>query len=96
MKIVAAVIILILAIPACIFFYRNALDRSKSNKTSLFGSFNGEYREDNLGKITPAALEGLEEAGRKKKLKEQTKDHPQNKNAICQKDTGICAPSVLQ
>jgi len=74
MKIVAAVIILILAIPACIFFYRNALDRSKSNKTSLFGSFNGEYREDNLGKITPAALEGLEEAEQKKKLKEQTKD----------------------
>lgn len=67
MKIIFAIIILVLAIPTCIFFYRNALERSKSNKTSLFGSFNGEYREDNLGKITPAALEGLEEAERKKK-----------------------------
>ena len=67
-KLIAAIIILVLAIPACVFFYRNALDRSKSNKTSLWGSFNHEYGpEDNLGKMTPSALEGLEEAERKKR-----------------------------
>ena len=74
MKVVIGIILIVVAAAIVYLFYRNALDRSKSNKTSLFGSFNGEYREDNLGKITPAALEGLEEAGRKKKLKEQTKD----------------------
>ena len=66
LKTIVAVIIIVLAIPACVFFYRNALERSKSNKTSLFGSFNAEYREDNLGKMTPSALDGLEEAERRK------------------------------
>ena len=67
MKTIIAIIIVVIAIPACIFFYRNALDRSKSNKTSLWGSFNHEYGpEDNLGKMTPSALEGLEEAERRK------------------------------
>ena len=70
MKVVIGIILIVVAAAIVYLFYRNALDRSKSNKTSLFGSFNGEYREDNLGKITPAALEGLEEAERKKKLKE--------------------------
>ena len=65
MKTIIAIIIVVIAIPVCIFFYRNALDRSKSNKTSLWGSFNHEYGpEDNLGKMTPSALEGLEEAKR--------------------------------
>ncbi len=75
MKTIAALIIVILAIPVCYFFYRNALSRSKSNKTSLFGSFNAEYRDDNLGKMTPAALEGLEEAARRKKQSEKGDHH---------------------
>ncbi len=75
MKTIIAIIIVVIAIPVCIFFYRNALDRSKSNKTSLWGSFNHEYgSEDNLGKMTPSALEGLEEASRRSKKKETTAD----------------------
>ena len=66
-KTIIAILIVVLAVPAFIFFRRNALERSRSNKTSLFGSFNNEYgKEDNLGKMTPSALEGLEEARRQK------------------------------
>lgn len=62
--------IVIVAIPACVFFYKNALERSKSNKTSLFGSFNNEYGEkDNLFKTTPSFLEGLDEAEKKRATK---------------------------
>ena len=68
MKTIIAIIIIVIAIPACIFFYRNALDRSKSNKTSLFGSFSNEYGEkDNLFKVSSGTLEGLEEAEQRKK-----------------------------
>lgn len=67
MKMIFAIVIVVIALPMAIFFYKNALERSKSNKTSLFGSFNNEYGEkDNLGKMTPAALEGLEEARKRK------------------------------
>lgn len=75
-KLIAAISILVLAIPACVFFYRNALDRSKSNKTSLFGSFNSEYREDNLFKVSSGTLEGLDEAEKRKK---ETKDIKEDK-----------------
>lgn len=66
MKIIFAVIILVIAIPVAIFMVRGSLDRSKSNKTNLQGSFKSEYRDDPLGKMTPAALEGLEEAEKNK------------------------------
>ena len=76
MKTIFAIVIVVIALPIAIFFYKNALERSKSNKTSLFGSFNNEYGEkDILFKTTPAALNGLEE-GRKRKearLNEQEK-----------------------
>lgn len=66
MKTLFTIIILIVAIPLSVFMIRGCLDRSKSNKTSLFGSFNSEYRDDPLGKVTPAFLEGLEEAYKNK------------------------------
>ena len=44
------IIILVCAIPVSVFMGRGCLDRSKSNKTSLFGSFNSEYRDDPLWK----------------------------------------------
>ncbi|MBR5980693.1 MAG: FeoB-associated Cys-rich membrane protein [Firmicutes bacterium] len=67
---VKTIIVCVVLVAAAIFSIRAAIDRSKSNKTSLFGNMNGEYREDNLGKMTPAALEGLEEAARKKAERE--------------------------
>lgn len=67
MQMIFNIIILICAIPLAIFCIKAALDRSKSNKTSLFGSFNAEYRKDNLGKMTPSALEGLDEAKKHKR-----------------------------
>ena len=74
MKTIFAIVIVVIALPMAIFFYKNALERSKSNKTSLFGSFNNEYGEkDILFKMTPAALEGLEEA-RKRKEAEVNKE----------------------
>ena len=49
MKVVIGIILIVVAAAIVYLFYRNALDRSKSNKTSLFGSFNNEYGEkDNL------------------------------------------------
>lgn len=75
MKTIIAIIIIILAVPSCVFFCRGALDRSKSNKTSLFGSFNNEYGpKDNLGKVTPSVLEGLEEAEKRKAVKEEKRN----------------------
>ena len=67
---VKTIIVCVVLIAVTLFSVRAAIDRSKSNKTSLFGNMNGEYREDNLGKMTPAALEGLEEAARKKAERE--------------------------
>ena len=68
---VKTIIVCVVLVAVAVFCVRAALDRSKSNKTSLFGNMNGEYREDNLGKMTPAALDGLEEAQKKKEQKEE-------------------------
>lgn len=65
MKTVVAILIIVVAVPLLIFLYKSTLERSKSTKTSLWGSFNNEFGpEDNLGKMTPSALDGLEEAKR--------------------------------
>ena len=69
---VKTIIVCVVLVAVAIFSIRAAIDRSKSNKTSLFGNMNGEYREDNLGKMTPAALEGLEAAQKKKEQAEET------------------------
>ena len=62
------VVFIILAIIACGLSIYAAVRRSKDYKrTSLFFQMNGEGREDNLGKMTPSALEGLEEAEQRKK-----------------------------
>ena len=73
MKVIIGIILVAVAAAIVYLFYRNALDRSKSNKTSLFGSFNNEYGEkDNLFKVSSGTLEGLDEAERRKK--EQSKE----------------------
>ncbi len=70
MKVVIGIVLVVAAAAIVYLFYRNALDRSKSNKTSLFGSFNNEYGEkDNLFKVSSGTLEGLDEAERRKKEK---------------------------
>lgn len=70
MKVIISIILVAVAAAIVYLFYRNALDRSKSNKTSLFGSFNNEYGEkDNLFKVSSGTLEGLDEAERLKKEK---------------------------
>ena len=70
MKVIIGIILVAVAAAIVYLFYRNALDRSKSNKTSLFGSFNNEYGEkDNLFKVSSGTLEGLDEAERLKKEK---------------------------
>ena len=70
MKVVIGIILIVVAAAIVYLFYRNALNRSKSNKTSLFGSFNNEYGEkDNLFKVSSGTLEGLDEAERRKKEK---------------------------
>ena len=70
MKVVIGIVLVAVAAAIVYLFYRNALDRSKSNKTSLFGSFNNEYGEkDNLFKVSSGTLEGLDEAERLKKEK---------------------------
>ena len=76
MKVIIGIILVAVAAAIVYLFYRNDLDRSKSNKTSLFGSFNNEYGEkDNLFKVSSGTLEGLDEAERlkKKKAKEDIK-----------------------
>ena len=65
------IIILIALVVLAAFSVKWAQDRSKSNKTSLFGNMNGEYRNDPIGKMTPAALEGLEEAEKRKAVAKQ-------------------------
>lgn len=68
MNVLVGIVLVIIAVVIVYLFYRNALTRSKSNKTSLFGSFNNEYgKKDNLFKISSGTLEGLEEAERRKK-----------------------------
>ena len=70
MKVIIGIILVAVAAAIVYLFYRNALDRSKSNKMSLFGSFNNEYGEkDNLFKVSSGTLEGLDEAERLKKEK---------------------------
>ena len=70
MKIVIGIVLVVVAAAIVYLFYRNALERSKSSKTSLFGSFNNEYGEkDNLFKVSSGTLEGLDEAERLKKEK---------------------------
>ena len=70
MKVVIGIILVAVAAAIVYLFYRNALERSKSNKTSLFGSFNNEYGEkDNLFKVSSGTLEGLDEAERLKEEK---------------------------
>ena len=70
MKVVIGIILVAVAAAIVYLFYRNALERSKSNKTSLFGSFNNEYGEkDNLFKVSSGNLEGLDEAERLKEEK---------------------------
>ena len=56
------VIFIIIAVIIAVLLVYNVLWRSKDKKASLFFQMNGEGREDNLGKMTPSALEGLEEA----------------------------------
>ena len=68
---IKTIIVCVVLIAAVLFSVRAAIDRSKSNKTSLFGNMNGEYRDDVLGKMTPSALEGLEEAERRKEEKSE-------------------------
>ena len=68
MKVVIGIVLVAVAAAIVYLFYRNALDRSKSNKTSLFGSFNNEYgKKDNRFKVSSGTLEGLDEAERRKK-----------------------------
>lgn len=73
MKVIIGIVLVVIAAAIVYLFYRNALERSKSNKTSLFGSFNNEYgKKDNLFKVSSGTLEGLEEAERLKKEKAKT------------------------
>ena len=68
MEILVGIALMVAAVGLVYLFHLNALERSKSNKTSLFGSFNNEYGEkDNLFKVSSGTLEGLDEAERKKK-----------------------------
>ncbi len=72
MEIAIGIVLVAVAAAIVYLFYRNALDRSKSNKTSLFGSFNNEYgKKDNLFKVSSGTLEGLDEAERRKKEKSE-------------------------
>ena len=70
MKTFITIIVVIGLLIFAVFSTKWAMDRSKSNKTSLFGNMNGEYRDDPLGKMTPAALEGLDAANKKKESEE--------------------------
>ncbi len=47
-KTIVAIIILVIAVPLAIFFVKSGLERSKSDKTSLYGNISGKYRDDNL------------------------------------------------
>lgn len=71
MKAIITFIVLAAIVVFAILSVKWALDRSKSNKTSLFGNMNGEYREDNLGKMGVAGVQGLEDAERKRKEREK-------------------------
>ena len=76
MKAAITIIALIALVIVAIFSVKWAQDRSKSNKTSLFGSMNSEYRDDPLFKMTPAALEGLDAANKKKQVREAGNSEP--------------------
>ena len=70
MKVVIGIILIVVAAAIVYLCYRNALERSKSNKTSRIGSYNNEYgKKDNLFKVSSGTLEGLDEAERRKKEK---------------------------
>ncbi len=65
-KIIFAIVIIIIAFPLAFFMVKGCIDRSKSNKTSLFGSFNGEYREDPLWR-SASMVEGLRDGTKRAK-----------------------------
>ncbi|MBQ6495935.1 MAG: hypothetical protein IJI74_02060 [Firmicutes bacterium] len=69
MKAIITFIVLAAIVVFAILSVKWALDRSKSNKTSLFGNMNGEYREDNLGKMGVAGVQGLEDAAKEEEGK---------------------------
>ena len=76
---VKIIIVCVVLVAVAIFCVKAALDRSKSNKTSLFGSMNSEYRDDPLGKMTPAALEGLDAANKRKEAAGEGGDAEESK-----------------